>query len=1646
MLKEKQSSELVENAQPNIAPEVPRVPLFTQLLKVLGYVIVFIFGLFIALYFILQIEAVQNWAVKKITTYLSNELQTTVTLDRISLDFFDKLVLDNFYVEDFHGDTLLISKTLAVNLNTNLYRILQKELEIEHITLTNARLFMNRYPGEQKDDFAQLLDKLGGNKDKAEKNKNAQPFFLDIHALYLREIEFIKKDSVDGENLSIALAKGDILVEELNIPEKIVRAKTVNLSAPYVTLVNFSKNPLSPDTNAVEKKEEIVLSDSTRKKWRINTADFLLTDGTFNHHNYRKSLTKTSPSNQIDYNHLNVFDIHIHAKDFSIYDWVFTGQPKQFSLKESSGFQLSNLIAEKAIVAPDGVKLYGMALITPFSYLGDTLVMDFDRYADFKKFPDRVNMKGKFNKTRVAIEDIMTFVPALKSNTFFAQNKKEVFYLDGDFSGKINNLKLRNFNVQLGASAHLQGNFYFRNLTQSDEMLLNLKLERLQTSMVTLRQLIPNFNPPANFDKLGELDFEGKFYGFLNAFSANGTLKSDLGIARMDMNLNTREGREQARYSGQLSLIDFDLARWADNDNFGLVTFQSKVENGVGLTSETVDAKLRASIDRFPFKGYNYEHLTMEGEINKNLFSGDFAIQDDQIDFSFDGTIDFEGEEPAFDFSADVKKVNLQELNLSKEDFVLGGDIRLNLRGRSLDELKGWALLYEASIQHESEEYLIDSLKFYASSATKDKLPGTDIRKKTWRLNSEIFEADLVGGFNVANIGEAILQFAEKNYPAYVDRFNIYSKGDTTLKHNQFELDLKIINSKNFTQLLDKDLDTLKDIDLHAYFDFAKDTFLLDLDVPTFHFGNIQTKKIKLYSEGIQKQSKVDLSIQNAKIDQFNFDYVSLLTYIEDDSAQFNINTADVSNELDKLNLEGTFFMEGDLFNVHFMPSNLVILNTVWNIEENNFVRVGKNFIQTQNFQINHENQRIALTSLLDKGLQLEVDGFNANYIDVLWDYDKLDFEGVYHINLRVEDLFALRNIQLNAVVDTFYINEDNYGKLQLDVLADHLKSPADIRLSTEEGTQKMELTGYYNLPGVESQPNYFDVDIDIKSYPLKLAEYFVTDGITNTVGKIDALLALKGTFSDPDLDGTIRVFDGATTIDYTGTRYKIIDETVKMNNDYLLDATGGTIYDTYGNKAMLTGGITHDFFKNLALNCRVESDHFLVLNTTKEDNPAYYGTGIGKGNIYFSGDFNRTNIDIKATTARGTQVSIPVSSESTPEEISFIRFEKKAPPTAIEKIEEEPRVKELKGVKLSMELAMNDEAEVLLIFDEKAGDIMRGRGNGNIRMDMSRLGNITMYGDYEIEEGDYLFTLFNLVNKPFSVKRGGTITWTGDPYNALINVDAEYKGLSAAPYNFIIEYLTIDNEKAEARQTTNVDLTMNLTGQLLHPNIAFNLNFPNLTGEIKNYTDSKIRSIQLDQNELNRQVFGLIVIGGFLPADQGALQGREFLTGINTLSELLSNQLSIYLTELLSEAISGVNFLNLEDFDVAYNVYDASSIENPNTLGTGHEVYIRQKYRVKDRWTVNIAGNFDLGGSYINNSNEALVTGDFIVEYEITKDRRLKIRGYYKNEPEIFGGRRNNAGLGLSFRREFDGFEDLLSFLRKSSAIAPTAAKEGSD
>jgi len=170
------------------------------------------------------------------------------------------------------------------------------------------------------------------------------------------------------------------------------------------------------------------------------------------------------------------------------------------------------------------------------------------------------------------------------------------------------------------------------------------------------------------------------------------------------------------------------------------------------------------------------------------------------------------------------------------------------------------------------------------------------------------------------------------------------------------------------------------------------------------------------------------------------------------------------------------------------------------------------------------------------------------------------------------------------------------------------------------------------------------------------------------------------------------------------------------------------------------------------------------------------------------------------------------------------------------------------------------------------------------------------------------------------------------------------------------------------------------------------------------------------------------------LPSDFN-LQGSQIL--YNTVSEFVSNQLSLLLTELFSEFIGEDEIINSIDFDIAYSQNQSVDLGEGQDFNRSDEVNVRMKQTLfNDRLSILVGGNLDIGTSLgaTPEANGAFLGNDFVLEYAITDDRSLKLRVYQRLEPDIGSGRKFQIGTGLSYRKEFESFSEFLSFFKKDA------------
>ena len=174
-----------------------------------------------------------------------------------------------------------------------------------------------------------------------------------------------------------------------------------------------------------------------------------------------------------------------------------------------------------------------------------------------------------------------------------------------------------------------------------------------------------------------------------------------------------------------------------------------------------------------------------------------------------------------------------------------------------------------------------------------------------------------------------------------------------------------------------------------------------------------------------------------------------------------------------------------------------------------------------------------------------DLDNIRLSLIDEFWEFSKMDFDGQLSIDVAVDDIFKLEGIKGTATSDTLEINGDDWGMLRLDAEMKDKNNPVDVFFSiTKDGSEYSEQLSGEGFIGPfaggkknKSNKDYL-FDFAITNYPLSIAEYFIENGLSNTIGTFDAKVRLDGTFNgQPNLSGTLDSDGLALTIDYLNTR-----------------------------------------------------------------------------------------------------------------------------------------------------------------------------------------------------------------------------------------------------------------------------------------------------------------------------------------------------------------------------------------------------------------------------------------------------------------------------------------------------------------------------
>jgi hypothetical protein len=170
--------------------------------------------------------------------------------------------------------------------------------------------------------------------------------------------------------------------------------------------------------------------------------------------------------------------------------------------------------------------------------------------------------------------------------------------------------------------------------------------------------------------------------------------------------------------------------------------------------------------------------------------------------------------------------------------------------------------------------------------------------------------------------------------------------------------------------------------------------------------------------------------------------------------------------------------------------------------------------------------------------------------------------------------------------------------------------------------------------------------------------------------------------------------------------------------------------------------------------------------------------------------------------------------------------------------------------------------------------------------------------------------------------------------------------------------------------------------------------------------------------DQLNKQVFALLLLNRFIGENPFASESGG--TTVSSLArESASKILSQQLNNLAGDLISGVEL----NFDlVSSQDYTTGQLENKTDLNVGIS-----KKLLNDRLKVTVGSSFGLEGPQQQNQEASTIAGDVIIEYQLSKDGRYKLKAYRKNKYQVaLQGQVVETGVAFVITLDYNEFKEL--------------------
>ncbi|PAW93422.1 hypothetical protein CKK33_07930 [Mucilaginibacter sp. MD40] len=1402
---------------------------------------------------------------------------------------------------------------------------------------------------------------------------------------------------------NVNLGKFLVSINDIDMKNQHVGIKSIQLDETTAGLLFEKPKTVAQAVEKTVKKIDTLASRTQAKGWTASLDKVTFTN---DHIKFDNNAQKALPRG-LDFAHMDIKNLNADVEKLAYSPDTISGKVNSFTFSDKSGFEV-NKFQTTFLYGPKSAYLKDLLLVTPRSVIQKDLQVGYPSIESLTKDLGKLSINANLDGSKLGLKDVLLLVPTMASMEPFKSSPNSIIKINGRVNGTVNNLRIPSLEISGFGNTYVKASATMRGLPDVNKAYFDLNITDFRTTRYDIARLVPKGTIPPNVSIPENMNLKGTFKGSMKNFNTQMALRSSYGA--VDLNAQMRSGPRKGSetYTADVKANNLNVGALTKQPQMvGFVTMRANI-SGAGLDPKTASLKFNGDVVSANIKGYTYRNLVMNGTSRNGAYTAKATMRDPNINFTLDAKANLNKKYPAVNATLNVDSIDLQKLNFVKDPMRFHGKVVADVPTADPDYLNANILATNLLIVNKGERIALDSISLI-STANADS--------STLRLKTPMLYAHMNGKYKLTQIAPAIQDVINKYYDMNLASGN---KAAPKVKYSpqQFTFDARLVKTPLVTKFA-PDLKQLDPVLFTGKFNSATGELVVNGVAPKVIYGTNTVNNLKLGINTGNNALNYSLTVDEIKVgSSLDLLYTSITGAAQNNKLGINLQVRDKERK-ERYRVAGEFSAMPDEYQFSFLKDGLLLDYAPWAVNADNALQFGNKGVLARNFSITNNNQVLSANSSGGMNSPITVDfrNFRIETLTKMAKQDSLLIGGTIDGKAVISNFQKSPTFESAINVSNFNFKGDTVGNIALKVNNQTQNAYAANVSITGKGNQ-VDLNGlYYTAPS-----SRFDMNLNIVNLNMKSIQGFTFGSIRNSSGNITGALKITGTTDAPAVRGDINFNKVAFNVSMLNSYFTMPKESITFNDEGIR-FNDFTLVDSTNNKAVISGAIYTKTYTDFKFGMNIRSDNFRVINSTKADNKLFYGKLYLNSDIKVRGDMAKPVVDATLTVNDKTDFAIvlPTTDPGVEDRKGVVEFiDQDAPNTdsiLIAKQLDSLKKSEITGLDVNATVNIDKNAAFTIVVDERNGDVVNLKGEAHLSGGIDPSGKTSLTGTYIVNEGSYNLS-YATVTRKFNFKKGSTITWTGDPTSANIDLTATYIA-NVPPIDLVANQLS-DQNTTQYKQKLPFNVNLNLKNELMKPQISFDIVLPdsnlNVSSEVTNTVDTRLAQVRADPNELNKQVLGVLLLGHFI--GDNPLQSQGGSAGIegairNSVSGLLTDQLN----NLAGDLIQGVDL----NFGVTSGEdYSSGTATNRTDLNVG-----LSKRFLNDRLTVSVGNNFNLEGAQAGQKTTN-IAGNVSINYKLSKDGRYSLRVYRKDEFVVIQGQIIETGVGFALTVDYNRFREI--------------------